>query len=78
MEETASGHGRPCGQCDKTILLFLVLHVVARLGVTSRCAQAGSGLSMAAPLMASLYVQNIVYALKHGIRRMAVSTGPRR
>jgi hypothetical protein len=72
--ETASAHGRPCGYCDKAILLFLVLHVVTRLGVTLKCAQAGSGLSMATLCMAIFHLQNVVYASNHELDRMAVCT----
>ena len=77
--KTASGHGRPCGRCDKAILLFFVLHVVTRVGVTlecAQCAQEEAGPSMVPLCTAIFYVQNVLYASKHGFCRMAVSTGP--
>jgi hypothetical protein len=78
MGETASAHGRPCGWYDKAILMFLVLHVVTHLGVTSKCAQAGFGLSIMALCMAIFHLQNVVYAPKHGLDRMAVCPCSRR
>lgn len=77
--KTVSGHGRPCGRCDKAVLLFFVLRVVTRVGVTlecAQCAQEESGLSMVALCTAIFYVQNVLYASKHKFCRMAVSTGP--
>jgi hypothetical protein len=66
------------GSATKPSFVFLVLHVVTRFGVTSKCARAESGLSTMALCMAIIHSQNVVYASDRVLDRMVVCTCPRR